>query len=429
MSNMPIGAPGYNNDDTDGSEPVMHLEQRGNSVLCWIENWTGGQATPIYDPVSLVKDVYGDEYADAGKKWLWKQGENAIKVIQLRDYEDGQPFGVAARGYKTVSKTITLHKPTTPDIEEPTKPDRQFVYLDNSYLGITIDLHRGGAVSGLHLKDSNGDDGENLVDDTDNGRLIQCDCGTGKPAVNHELNLWTDIPHREVETPTQGGGWDQRPNYVRNYEATQHYFTCTANLIDYWSVGPNGEWEAVRTKYELNWTVTLTGPRLELRAKITPKPPRHITIWWFAKGFNLFNNKHRWESNPAFQDVRSSALFVNHLQGWVDMTTPQGRILAMWLVDESTGASANVDDRPPNAEIAETGVRVWDSDTAELTLDFSNMFEGAEEPEQPPVVDYEKKNHAALRALLRTLGPENEDGVLTQKGMEVFKRFYEQELE
>lgn len=365
------------------AEPIMHLEQRGNAVQCWVEDWGGGQAVAIYEPNTLVKAHYGAEYMDPDRRWLWRQG-NAKSVIQLRSsFVDGQLFTVTARGYTTVSASVTLEK-------EPAIPEERYVTIKN----VRFDLQYCGGIDRLII------DGVNLVDASDNGRLIQVDAGTGEPCCSS--NPWPNIPHRRIETPTQGGGYQQEPNWPIEWEVEGDTFRAKCRMIDYWST------DSRVTDYVLDYEVTVGDEGLHIQASIEPEV-RLTTIWFFNKATQVMPDYERWDVDQAF-------VLTPHIDmDGVVFGGATDKMVMAWP-DRDTGSLILQRTKPEEADSLMTAVRYFDSSEASAFITF---------PADEPILDPNQVDRieAILRATLRIL---TEDGIVDP---ERFYKYYNEELE
>jgi len=347
-------------------------------------------------------------------------------VLLVVMWEDTNGRGYSLRQERWIRADLFKDEPE--ELGPGPETESTFHVLHNEYLEVRLDKRWGGAINGLYLA---GDE-RNYVDSHDNGRLIQVDCSDGSKCANWDKNPWTDIPHRDLLSATQGGSTWREPNWpLEVLTETDTLFHCRTRLADYWGVGPNGERKTQWTEYILDWQVRLSGKKLSLYANVEGGVrPKTATIWWFAKGFKEFSPTHRWESNPAFdakEDIGVGIATDGTWDKWVAISSDSGRALAHWLMD-AEGNCANVDEAPEGAISAECGIRDWNTREVSMELDFSDVIDGAE-PEPEPIpepileVDYAKENNVILRALLREFGEEG----LKLYDKDRFARFYEQE--
>lgn len=294
---------------------------------------------------------------------------------------------------------------------EPPVPANRYVYLENDNIEIRFDLRACGAIDFISVQD-----GPNLVDSDDNGRLIQVDTMPNKACC--EDNPWPDILYRRVSTPTQGGAYKQLPNWPISYEVSGDTFRATCRLINYWDV------DSEVTPYRLTWTVELEDDSVKLNGEIfhneaTPQRVELASIWWFGSDyFQEIPEYPRWPVDQAFLETDSI-----RLDGIEFKAT--GKPILFWT-NESTGDFSFDLHRPPGHTLT-SGYRWWvqrdiakdDYVTISAELDFSGMLE-----EEPPL-DPERlqKVHAALIALIRELGHKKVIDLVT------FTEFYNEELE
>jgi len=122
----------------------------------------------------------------------------------------------------------------------------------------------------------------------------------------------------------------------------------------------------------------------------------------------LLNNERMWVSEWNVLPGTNESVFRWWLKRFQELGLPTVPIfLGNWTGDSGANAFA-----------------LWDQDGNERGYQVQVLRElfGAEPPQSDDAA-------AIMRALVRTLGPENREGILTQKGMETFAEFYEQEKE
>lgn len=412
-----------------GLGQTMYLEQRGSSVLCWVEQWTCGQATAIYNLTGpgRVGIHWGAEYADSGNQWLWRQ-DNNYSVIRLHGFADGDVLRVTARsGLCNASAEVTLHTDEPqpepepdpcaicnyypqlcpPECQEPEPPVNRYVYLENDDVEVRFDLRACGAVDWISL-----DGGPNLVDNDDNGRLVQVDLMPAKACC--EDNSWPEIAHRRKSTPTQGGGYRQEPNWPLTYDITSDTFHAKCRMIEYWDPGSEA------TPYLLDWTVKLTDTSLQLSAILShdesePQRVEIATLWWYSDHFDQIPEFERWPIDRNFIEGNSIDLGSVKFSG-------EGRAIVAW-VDETTGESSFETQRPDNSTLM-TGWRAWPERT--ITKDESVEIRAAitfvpQDVEQPRLRII--RIEASLNALIRTLCADH--GMDCDK----YEQFLQEELE
>lgn len=276
------------------------------------------------------------------------------------------------------------------EIPEPgPTPTERYIYLENEFVELRIDLKYGGAISGVWVSGST----SNILDTYDNGREIQADMQTGGSAANWEKAPWSD-PAKRLLMPTQGGSVWQEPNYPLSYESTENSFHCTTRLMDYWGVGPNGEHVGQPTSWILDWTVTLEDKKIRAVAKyIGPSIPNNTSIACFTKGFNEMEADPRWSADLNFKDSNTIKLKTKDGR-YMILTGPSGgRFSARWLLDNS-GVYSRDNISPVDTIASVNGIRVWGKTQVELLVDLSGMVEGS----VPVSSDFSIE--AALKAIL-----------------------------
>jgi hypothetical protein len=273
------------------------------------------------------------------------------------------------------------------------------VKMENKYLYVVLDQQWGGAISFLSVKEKDKisyTSNQNRIDHNDNGRLIQADCHDGSLVTNIEHNPWPGIPHRQLMTPTQGGGVWSDPNYPELAQLlSEHKYTCITRLVDYWGVGPVGQKRDQPTNWHIQWTITLVETRLYLKAEFfhrydTWQRLKSATIWHFGHKdwYTHTTCTSRWNVDRAFiTDKNLWMVDKNKRQILLHPAENQSgnpRIISMWLIDGSTGDSAFTQLKPSSALALSTGVRFWPNAilqkdnrvTLKMVIDYSDAYVG-----------------------------------------------------